>query len=284
LIYGRKGEKVDKCESDEWYVPFLIASFEAEEEVAKELEEEKELFREGVKPKRREKERSGRKPIVGKIEHEKIEIPPREVDRICRKCGCEKVKIGEETTQELELIPAQLTVREYVRGKYACKHCRNGVTMPELPPRPIEKGRPGPGLLAHIAVSKYGDHIPLYRQERIFARHGVELSRSTLCDWVGTIGSLLEGIVKEMKRYILKSPVVQSDDTYLEYRDEARGRKTRRGYLWAYGIAHGEVVYDFREGRARDGPVEFFRDYSGYIQTDGYSAYNILFESRAAIC
>jgi len=152
--------------------------------------------------------------------------------------------------------------------------------MPELPPRPIEKGRPGPGLLAHVVVSKFGDHIPLHRQEQIFARQGIDLPRSTLCDWVLSVGSLLQGVVKEMKRYILKYPVVQSDDTPIQYRENGVKGKTLRGYIWVYGIPWGEVVYEFRRGRARAGPLEFFGNYRGYIQTDGFGGYNALFQKE----
>jgi len=278
-IYGRKSEKTPP---GQLYLPWFQLAFEAQEEVEKELRSKAEDVEEAPAPppRPRKKRKHNRRPIPENLPRKREEIPPRPEDLTCERCGRKKVRIGEEKTEELDIIPSQLFVREIVRGKYACPCCRKGVTVPELPPRPIEKGRPGPGLLAHVVVSKFADHLPLYRQEQIFARQGVDLPRSTLCDWISTMGSLLQGIVKEMKRYILKSPVVQSDDTPIQYRENGVEGKTLRGYIWAYGIPWGEVVYEFRRGRARAGPLEFFGNYKGYIQTDGFGGYNALFEKE----
>jgi transposase len=162
---------------------------------------------------KRKRRRNGRAPLPANLPRERIEHHPDPEDLICSCCHCEKVKIGEEVTEELDYIPATMFVREHVRVKYACRGCEEGVVIGDLPPRPIDKGRPGPGLLAHVVTSKYGDHLPLARQEGILGRHGVSIMRSTMCDWVRDVAGLLSPIVREMARSILASGFVQTDDT-----------------------------------------------------------------------
>ena len=124
-----------------------------------------------------------RKPVLH-------DVPPEH--RVCPDCGVERTCIGHEVREQLEYVPASLIVLEHIRPKYACQACEGNVVIADRLPEPIEKGLPGPGLLAHIAVSKYADHLPLYRQEGIYKRFGVELSRSTMCDWMAVIAELLE--------------------------------------------------------------------------------------------
>ena len=126
-------------------------------------------------------------------------MPPAS-ERHCATCDTEKVRIGADITEELDYVPASFVIREYVRPKYACGRCQQGVVQAVLPARPIEKGRPGPGLLAHVVSSKYADHLPLYRLEQIFARHGVQITRRTLSEWNGAVADLLEPIVRVMHR------------------------------------------------------------------------------------
>ena len=117
-------------------------------------------------------------------------VPPAS-ERHCPNCDTAKVRIGADTTEELDYVPASFVIREYVRPKYACGRCQQGVVQAALPARPIEKGRPGPGLLAHVVSSKYADHLPLYRLEQIFERHGVQITRRTLSEWNGAVADLL---------------------------------------------------------------------------------------------
>ena len=142
---------------------------------------------------------------------------------------------------------------------------------------PIEKGLPGPGLMAYVGVSKYADHLPLYRQEGILRRHGVELSRQTTCDWMAVAASLLEPIWKAMHRLILQSRVIQTDDTTVTVLDPVLGRFV--GRLWDYlgDREHPYVVYHFTEDRSGDGPREMLKGYQGYVQADAYSGYDGLF-------
>jgi hypothetical protein len=146
----------------------------------------------------------------------------------------------------------------------------------EKPAQPIEKGLAGPGLLAHVITNKYCDHLPLHRQESIFARHGVHLSRKTLCDWVGQSAWLLEPVVKAMRREVLKSYSIHSDDTPVPVQECG---KTHRAYLWVYigDAQHPYTIYDFTWTRSRDGPLKFLRGYKGHLQADAYSGYEALY-------
>ena len=135
-------------------------------------------------------------------------------ERPCPDCGLERRSASaRKSASNSNMCPASMIVLQHVRPKYACEACQANVVIAERLPEPIEKGLPGPGLLAHVAVSKYADHLPLYRQEGIFKRFGVELSRSTMCDWMAAAAGLLAPIVKAMLKRVLLSDVVQTDDT-----------------------------------------------------------------------
>lgn len=219
----------------------------------------------------RKSRRNGRAPLPKDLPREREEIHPPAEERICRCCAKEMVPIGEEVTEELEYEPAVLFVREIVRVKYGCRRCEEGVVIADLPLRPVEKGRPGPGLLAWVATAKYSDHLPLNRLEGILARSGVEISRKTMCDWIRDVADLLSPIVKRMKSTILSSGYVQTDDTSVRLRDEGG----RRSYLWVYlSPEQRAAVYDFTISRARDGPARYLRSFRGFLQSDAYSVYD----------
>lgn len=191
--------------------------------------------------------------------------------RVCSGCASDMDKIGEDITTELDYIPAQFIAREYVRPKYACSTCQDGVLEEELPKRPIKKGFPGLGLLVHILVAKYVDHQPLYRLEKAFRRQGANLPRSTLCDWVQSMAQLLRPIWESLKREVLDASLIQADETPVKVLNK---QGVKKGYLWAYGIPWQEVVFDFAEGRAGEFAEVFLGDYSGNLQCDGYAAYD----------
>jgi transposase len=264
LIFGPKREKVDPAQ--------LHLDFVPEEETPPPFVEEA-PDEETAPAKKRKSRRNGRAPLPENLPRQRIEHHPDPEELICPCCEGEKERIGEEVTEELDYIPASVFVTEHVRVKYACRKCEEGVVLGELPPRPIEKGRPGPGLLAHVVTSKYGDHLPLARQEGILARHGVSIARSTLCDWVRDVAALLEPIAKEMRRGIMASGLVQTDDTPVRVRTGMR--ETRRGAIWCYLSPEvGEVVYDFTPNRARDGPERILEGFEGWLQADAYAGYN----------
>lgn len=207
-----------------------------------------------------------------------------EADRKCPCCNEVMCKIGEEVSERLDYTPAVLKVIETRREKYACKqHEESGVLTPPVPAHPIAKGMATAGLIAHVLVAKYKDHLPLYRQSCIFARHGAELAESTLCDWVKDAAELLEPIVSAMKASVLASHVVQSDDTGITVLDKDTPNGSRHCFLWAYVGDRDEVVFDFTPGRGRDGPRTFLGDFRGCLQVDAYAGYDAVLKQNRII-
>ncbi len=191
-------------------------------------------------------------------------------------------KIGEEITEELERIPGRLFVRQYVRPKYA-KAGGEGVLIADLPVRPIDKGIPGPGLLAQIVIDKYTDHLPIHRQLQRFEREGIKLSSSTLTDWISGTCALLEPLYDTLKKEILSTQYLQADETPIKVLDKDKKGTTHRGYHWVYHAPQERLVlFDYREGRGREGPTEVLKDFRGYLQTDGYAVYED-FEKKPGI-
>jgi len=276
LLFGKRSEKMDAVRADGLLQADLF------QEAAREIEEERQEEKETVTYERK-KRRGNRKPLPESLHRERVEIDVPPEERTCPDCKQQMQCIGEHLLEELEYIPALLYVIEYVLKKYACKKCQTGVVMERVPERPIKKGRPGPGLLAWLLVSKYQDHLPLHRIERILERHGLGISRSTLSDWVSAMAKLLGPIVQAMKRNLLEAHVVQADETPIQVREPGLKKMTRRSYLWSYGIPRGEVVYDFTSGRGSDGPRVFLEGYEGYLQTDAYSGYNVVFETGRVV-
>lgn len=202
-------------------------------------------------------------------------------DQLRCPCGTLRHKIGEETSERLDYRPASFYVRQVVRFKYACADCKDAIVTAEAPGEVIDKGLPGTGLLAHVAVSKYADHLPLARLEKIFGRSGVRLSRSTMCGWIETTASLLEPLVTAMRHEVLQSFHIHTDDTPVPVLDETLDR-TRTGRLWVYvgDLEHPHVVFDYTPNRKRDGAVQFLGDFSGYLQADAYAGYDAIYAGR----
>lgn len=191
-------------------------------------------------------------------------------------------KIGEEITEELELIEAKLYVKQYVRPKYA-RPQQQGILIAELPARPIDKGIAGPGLLAQIVIDKYIDHLPLYRQMERFKRAGILLPDSTLGGWVSAVCKLITPLYEAHKRAVLQLGYLQADETPIKVLDKNKKGTTHRGYYWVYHNRHENVVFfDYQMGRGREGPEEMLKEFKGYLQTDGYQVYE-WFEQRQDI-
>ena len=191
-------------------------------------------------------------------------------------------KIGEEITEELERIPGKLFVRQYVRPKYARAN-GEGVVIAELPLRVIDKGIPGPGLLSQILIDKYVDHLPIHRQIQRFEREGMKLPSSTLTDWIGATCRLLDRLYEVLKMKVLSSDYLQADETPIKVLDKDKKGSTHRGYHWVYHAPQERLVlFDYRDGRGREGPEEILKDFKGYLQTDGYTVYED-FGNRAGI-
>ena len=216
----------------------------------------------------------GRSALPKSLPRQRVVHDLGEGARQCPQCQGELKRMGEEVSERLEYVPASLVVIEEVCRKYACpKGCT--VITAEKPMAPIEKGLAGPGLLAQVAVSKYGDHLPLHRQADIFRRQGVELSRQTMCDWMRACADLVSPLYELMKHRVLGSKAVQTDDTPVPVLDPALPR-TRTGRIWTYvgDDEHPYTVYDYTPTRSRDGPEAFLEEFRGYLQADAYSGYD----------
>lgn len=233
----------------------------------------------------KKKKSHGRKPLPADLPRTRVEHDVTPEQKICTGCGAEKQRIGEMITEQLEFVPASFYVIEHAQLKYACKCCQEGVAVGEKPAQPIEKSIAGPGLLAHVITSKYCDHLPLHRQEGILKRHGVELSRKTLCDWVITSAFVLEPVVEAMTARVLQSKVIHTDDTPVQVQDPELKGKTRTGRMWPYvgDEDHPYTVFDYTPGRGREGPEAFLKNFTGtkeeprYLQCDAFAGYNGLF-------
>jgi transposase len=199
----------------------------------------------------------------------------------CPRGGQPKERRGEEITEQLDYVPASFIVRRPGRGKYACKKCQEGVVIADLPARPIEKGRPGEGLLAQALTSKYGAHTPLHRQTVIYRRPGAEVARSTPCDWVGESAALRAPRVEERRRQIPGAPKIPTDDTPVAARNGS-AQEIPKGFLGTYLDLLKNVVFDYTPGHRREGPLEFLGDDAGYLQADAYKGYDAFFAKGRA--
>ena len=219
----------------------------------------------------------GRRPLPKELPRQRIEYQLPEAELPCPECGQRRQKIGEDVSEQLEFVPASLHVIQHVRFKYACRHCQEHVAVAGKPAQPIERGLPGPGLLAHTITSKYSDHLPLYRLEDIFARHGMELSRSTMCAWMRQSADLLRPLYELMVSRVLASKIIWTDDTPVPVLDRTLP-KTRQGRFWVYAgdARHPYSVYDYTASRNRDGPEQFLKGFRGYLQADAFSGYDRL--------
>lgn len=182
--------------------------------------------------------------------------------------------IGKEITEELEYTPGKFFVNQYIRPKYAPKD-KQGIFIADLPSRPIEKGIAGPGLLASILIEKFVDHLPLHRQIQRFKRENINIAPSTIGDWVKYSSELLSPLYDELKKQVLSCGYVMADETPIKVLDKDNENGIHQGYYWVYRAAHENlVVFDYRQGRGREGPREILKNYKGFLQTDGYNVYD----------
>lgn len=195
---------------------------------------------------------------------------------VCVGCGAETTLIGYEESEQLGVDPAKYFVLATKREKRACKHCEElGVFAAPLPERIIEKSLASDQVVIDTIVAKYCDALPLYRQSVILARDtGLEISRSTMVGWVMRVGELLTPIVGVMRRELLGGTYIQADETPVDVQMHDGRGQNHQSYLWQYGTPGGGVVFDFRMGRAREGPKQFLQQFDGILQTDGYTAYD----------
>jgi transposase len=223
----------------------------------------------------------GRRPIGDHLPRRDVlhEVP--EEDRTCT-CGRARTRIGEDVTEQLDYIPGKIEVLRHVYPKYACSRCKDGVTRAPTAAGPIAGGLAAPGLLAHVLVSKFIEHMPLYRQQDELARAGILISRSTLCGWLGQCAQLFKPLVELMHKEVLKSEVIQGDETPVPVLDRSRD-STRQSYIWTTigDRAHPYTTFHYTDSRGRDGPAAFLKGFTGYLQTDGYSSYDSVVKGSA---
>ncbi|NKB56764.1 MAG: IS66 family transposase [Alphaproteobacteria bacterium] len=228
------------------------------------------------------KDKPKRKPLPGHLPRNETTLSPGDA---CGECGGALKTLGDDVTEELEYVPGRFVVNRIVRPRMACTCCET-FHQAALPSRPIEHGRPGPGLLAHVLVNKYADHSPLYRQSQIFQREGIDLDRSTLADWVGKSTALLEPLADAVARHVLKGQALFADDTPVKMLTPGSG-KTRTARLWAYvrderpwaGEAHPAAWYQFSSDRKGVRPREHLADFTGFMHADGYAGVNDLYRT-----
>jgi len=222
------------------------------------------------------KSKPGRKPLPADLPRIRIEHDLSAEEKHCA-CGCEMTVIGEDSSEQLDIIPAKIQVLVQVRKKYACKACEEGIKTAVMPPQPIPKSNASPGLLAHVAVSKYQDALPLYRQETVLGRSGIDIPRNTLANWMIRAGKLVQPVLNLLDESLLAYPVMHCDETTVQVLKEADKTATSKSYMWVrVGGPTTQPVRLFHYAPSRSGSVVsgLLTNYKGYLQTDDYAGYN----------
>jgi transposase len=269
LIFGQKRERFVPVQQED-QLSFLISTDEKERPVETEY-----ISYSRTKPSKKRKH-PGRSSLPESLPRKEIILEPEEDVSGCK-------KIGEEITEELEYEPPKFYVNRYIRPKYA-RPKDEGIAIAILPFRPIDKGIAGPGLLGHILISKFVDHIPLYRQRGQFRRLGVDISDSTIGGWVLSTCELLTPLFNLLRDNVLSSNYLMVDETTIKVLDPLLKGKTHQGYYWVYYDPLGEqVFFDYQKGRGRDGPNNLLKNFAGHLQTDGYKAYGDLAARKCII-
>jgi transposase len=276
--YGRSSEKLD---GEIEQLELLIGDLE---EGSAESAERGRAAHPMAPASRRERSVPVRKALPGHLPREMID---HDAACACPSCGGTKLtRIGTDEREVLEYVPSHFKVIVHVRPKLSCRACET-ITQPPMPSLPIERGLPGPGLLAHVLVSKYCDHLPLYRQSGIYARDGVEIDRSTMAEWVGHMAFLLEPLAQSITRHVRSGDVLHADDTPVPVLDPGRG-KTKTGRLWVavrderpWGSAVPPAVfYRYAPDRKAEQAWALLKDCSGYLHADAYSGFRNLYETE----
>jgi transposase len=228
-------------------------------------------------------EKPARRPLPAELPREEIR---HENPCACPDCGGKLRPLGEDVSEMLEYVPSHFKVIRHVRPKLSCASCQR-IVQPSAPSRPIERGIAGPGLLAHVLVSKYCDHLPLYRQSQIYRREGIDLDRSTLCDWVGGASALLEPLVRAIGSYVLGTYKIHGDDTPVPVLVPGRGT-TKQGRLWTYvrddrpagSLDPLAVFFRYSPDRKGERPRVHLLNFTGVLQADAYAGFDQLYGEK----
>jgi transposase len=235
------------------------------------------------------KRRGKRRPLPASLERQVLVHDLEDHEKHCSNpdCnGCELKEIGYTKSEQLDIIPMKMIVLEHQRKKYACPSCESTVVTAAMPPQPIPKSIASPGLLAHTVVSKYGDALPLYRQEAILERLGIDLLRSTTSRWMIQAGKLVEPLIDKISEKILEGPVIHSDETPIQVLKETGKATGSKSYMWV--MARGSpgekaVIFNYHASRSQTVPMSLFADYRGYLQADGYSGYDSVTKENSPV-
>jgi transposase len=266
-LYAPKSEKGEAAEGKEFDEAVLTPE---EMETVKKAEEEIQVA--AHKRKKVVNKGGGRHPLPADLTRIEITHTLPDKEQRCPRCGKRLREIGEEISELLKLIPQKVVVEKHIRKKYGCS-CDECVKLAPLPKFPIPKSIATPSLLAHIIVSKYKDALPLYRQEKIWQRYGVDLPRKSLCYWILKSAELAEPLISLMKARMLSGIKINADETPVQVMKEAGRKNTTKSYMFAF-LGNKAVVYIYNPTRCSEIPTNFLTSYTGYLQTDDYAGYN----------
>lgn len=272
--FGKKSEKV----SPDQLSLFDEAELPKKMDVIESAEEEIKVAAHTRKP-------SGRKPLPENLPREQRVYDLSDAEKICA-CGHKLRFIKDETSEQLEIIPAKIYVVQHIRKKYACKHCEETIKTASMPAQPIPRSIAGPGLLSHVIVSKFQDHLPLFRQEQMLRRIGVDIPRSTLCLWIIRAHELLQPLINFLKKTIQAYDISYSDETTLQVLKEPNKIVQSTKYMWLFAGGPPEkfcYYYHYHHSRSHDVLLNFFEDYQGTIHCDGFPGYDALADKSKQI-
>ena len=270
-LFGRKSERI-QCG------PQTLPLFDMPEPAEEDEAEEK------IDVPAHARRKRGRKSLPEALPRVEVVHDIDDADKICA-CGCELTRIGEEVSEQLDIIPAKMQVIRHIRPKYACKKCEGveddgpTVKIAPVPSRIIPRSIATPGLIAHILTAKFVDHTPFYRQEKQLNRLGVEISRTSMCSWSMQTASVCRPILNLFIDEVLSGFLIQADETTLQVLLEPGRDPTTKSYMWVFRRGDPDrpvLIYQYHPTRGGDVAKEFLRDFEGCVQTDGYSGYNFL--------
>ncbi|MCP5046049.1 MAG: IS66 family transposase [bacterium] len=285
-LYGRKSEKY--VLEDDWNQKCL---FEDSDHFAQD-EPDGDDSGDTITVPEHERKKKGRKPIPAGLPRVEVIHDLSEEEKRCG-CGCQMSRIGEESSEKLEMLPAQLWVSRHIRYKYACKHCegvessQGGVKLAAGAVQILPKSIATPSLLAHLFVSKFADALPFYRQEKQFLRYGIELPRATMCRWAFKISDKLTPLLEMLREQLLCGPLIGIDETPIQVLNEPGRSVGSKSYMWvlrgglsppgeAEGKSKGIVIFHYSTSRSGKVAAQFLGDYQGQVQTDGWGGYDFL--------
>ena len=232
------------------------------------------------------RKRGGRKPLPSELPRIDVVYELPESERLCEHDGATLKVIGEVATEQLDIIPAKVQVIRHIRKKYACPCCDRTIKTASMPAQPIPKSMVSPGLLAYIITNKFVDALPLYRQERIFDRIGIELSRSNLANWVIRAGQLVQPLINLMRGRLWAHDYVQMDESTVQVLKEPGKAPQSQSYIWVQRGGPPDaplLLYDYDPSRSQTVPLRLLEDYAGYLQTDGYAGYDAVVAQQPGI-